>query len=394
MDRPSPALRVGIAGLGMAGSIMIPPLRQHSEAVLTAAAEPDGQLRAAFSADFECPVFASVEELVASDEVDAVYIATPHQYHRDHAVLAASHGKHVVVEKPMALTVADCDAMIEAAEAAGTVLIVGHTHGFDAPVREMRRIIDSGSVGALRMVLSFNFTDFLYRPRRPEELDTARGGGILFNQIPHQVEIIRSLTDSELLSVTATTGVFDPMRPTEGAVMAQFGFADGTAASLTYSGYDRFDSDELHGWVGEGGQSKQAGHGVTRNANRKMQSSGNEARMRADMYGYGGTLSRYLAASASPSNHPHFGFLVAVCERGDLRHTEDGIVVYADEGREVVPLPSPRPGGGRSEVIDELCDAVLRKRPPRHCGRFARQTLAASLAILESANAGRQVFLK
>lgn len=394
MDRSSPVLRVGIAGLGMAGSIMIPPLRQHSESALTAAAEPDSQLRAAFSTDFDCPVFASVEELVASDDVDAVYIATPHQYHRDHAVLAASHGKHVVVEKPMALTVADCDAMIEAAEAAGTALIVGHTHGFDAPVREMRRIIDSGSVGALRMVLSFNFTDFLYRPRRPEELDTARGGGILFNQIPHQVEIIRSLTDSELLSVTAATGVFDPMRPTEGAVMAQFGFVDGTTASLTYSGYDHFDSDELHGWIGEGGQPKQAGHGATRSTNRKMQSSGNEARMRADMYGYGGTLSRYLAASASPANHPHFGFLVAVCERGDLRHTEDGIVVYTDEGREVVPLPLPRPGGGRSEVIDELCDAVLRKRPPRHCGRFARQTLAASLAILESANAGRQVFVK
>lgn len=387
-------LRVGIAGLGMAGSIMIPSLGKHPQTVLAGAAEPSPRLRDAFAADFDCPVFETLEALVSRDDVDAVYIATPHQFHREHTILAASHGKHVVVEKPMALSLADCDAMIEAAEANGVSLLVGHTHGFDAPVRRMREIIDGGSVGALRMVLSFNFTDFLYRPRRPEELDTARGGGILFNQIPHQIETVRTLTDSDVLSVTAATGRFDASRPTEGALMAQLGFVDGTTASLTYSGYDHFDSDELHGWIGEGGQPKQQTHGRTRSANRAMQAAGSEAQMRADVYGYGGPISRHVSADAPMGNHPHFGFVVAMCERGDVRHAPEGLIVYSDGGREIIDLPEPRPGGGRWEVLDELCDAALRNLPPRHDGRFARATVAATLAILESANEGRQVFLK
>lgn len=373
---------------------MIPSLGRHPETVLAGAAEPSARLRDAFAADFDCPVFETLEALVSSDDIDAVYIATPHQFHRQHAVLAASYGKHVVVEKPMALSLADCDAMIEAAESNGVSLVVGHTHGFDAPVRRVREIIDSGLVGPLRMVLSFNFTDFLYRPRRPEELDTAKGGGILFNQIPHQIEIVRTLTDSDLRSVSAATGRFDATRPTEGAVMAQLGFADGTAASLTYSGYDHFDSDELHGWIGEGGQLKQPSHGRTRSANRAMQAAGREAQMRADVYGYGGPISRHVLADAPTANHPHFGFVVAMCERGDIRHGPEGLIIYSDDGRDVIDLPEPRSGGGRSEVLDELCGAALRNLPARHDGRFARATVAATLAILESAREGNQVFLE
>lgn len=385
-------LRVGIAGLGMAGSIMIPSIQNHPRTVLAAAAEPNLRLRDAFAADFNCPVFETLEAMVGRADVDAVYIATPHQFHREHALLAAAHGKHIIVEKPMALSLADCDAMIEAAKGRGVTLLVGHTHGFDAPVRRMREIIDSGSVGALRMILSFNFTDFLYRPRRPEELDTDRGGGILFNQIPHQIEIVRTLTDRDLISITAAVGRFDAARATEGALMAQLGFDDGLTASLTYSGYDHFDSDELHGWIGEAGQEKQPAHGRTRAANKKMQAASSEAKMRAEVYGYGGPISRLVQAQ-QVENHPHFGFLIALCERGDIRHTHEGLIVYTDDGQEIIPLPEPRTGGGRSEVLDELCDAVLANVPPRHDGYFARDTVAATLAILRSAREGRQVFL-
>lgn len=386
-------LRVGIAGLGMAGSLMIPCLVRHPDTVLAGAAEPSPRLRDAFKADYGCPVFEDLETLVRRHEIDAVYIATPHQFHREHAVLAATHGKHVIVEKPIALTLEDCDAMIASAEDNGVSLVVGHTHGFDVPVRQMREIIDRGSVGPLQMVLAFNFTDFIYRPRRPEELDTAKGGGILFNQIPHQIEIVRTLTDSPLKRVSAVTGKFDSSRPTEGALMAQLGFEDGMTASLTYSGYDHFDSDELHAWIGEGGQPKEPSHGRTRSASQVMQAAGSEAQMRADVYGYGGAISRNASTGDGVTNHPHFGFLVALCERGDIRHGAEGLIVYSDKGREIIPLPLPRPGGGRWEVLDELCNAVLRNKPPRHDGRFARATLAATLAILESANQERQVVL-
>src|SRR5690606_22843783 len=111
----------------------------------------------------------------------------------------------------------------------------------------------------LRMITSLNFTDFLYRPRRPEELDTARGGGVAYNQAPHQIDVLRVL-GGELRSLRSCTGVWDRDRPTEGAYAALLSFKDGAFATLTYSGYAHFDSDELMGWIGEMGGKKDPSH--------------------------------------------------------------------------------------------------------------------------------------
>ena len=154
----------------------------------------------------------------------------------------------------MALSLEDCDAMIEAAHRNKTALVVGHTHGFNPAIKTIRQIIDGGEVGRISMMALWNYTDFLYRPRRPEELDTSAGGGILFNQIPHQIDIVRTLNPNDVLTVRASTAVLDPARPTEGSCTALLTFANGGSASIVYSGYDRFDSDELHDWVGELGQ--------------------------------------------------------------------------------------------------------------------------------------------
>ena len=115
-------------------------------------------------------------------------------------------------------------------------------------------LIAGGAYGRLRMITALNFTDYLYRPRRPEELDTARGGGAIYNQAAHQVDVVRMLAGSRARSVRAASGAWDPARATEGAYTAFMTFDDGVAASLTYSGYAHFDSDEFCGWIGELGQ--------------------------------------------------------------------------------------------------------------------------------------------
>ena len=167
----------------------------------------------------------------------------------------------------MALTLADCDAIIAAVERANIHLIVGHTHAFDPAVRVMRRIVASGELGALGMIAAWNYTNFLYRPRRPEELDTARGGGILFNQVPHQIDMVRLIGGGRLRSVRAQANALDPARPTEGSAVAFLEFEDGAAASLVYGGYDFFDSDELHFWISERGAPKPPDqHGAARRA--------------------------------------------------------------------------------------------------------------------------------
>src|SRR6185437_14380175 len=155
-------LALGVIGLGMAGAVMVRAAARHPGVVLTAAAEPHAAPREAFGRDFNARTYADARALCEDPAVEAVYIATPHQFHAPHAVLAAQRGKHVILEKPMALTLADCDAIIEAVERHKVHLIVGHTHAFDPAVRLMREIIARGELGRLGMILSFNYTNFLY----------------------------------------------------------------------------------------------------------------------------------------------------------------------------------------------------------------------------------------
>ena len=205
-----------------------------------AAADARRENLARFAADFSARTYDDVAALASDPEVDALYIATPHQFHAANAIAAARRGKHILVEKPMALSLADCAAMIAAAR--GTrPLVVGHSHSFDAPVALARRLIESGRYGRLRMITALDYTDFLYRPRRPEELDTTQGGGAIFNQAAHQIDVARYLAGGAARSVRAMTGRWDAARPTEGAYTAFLAFAGGVAASLTYSGYAHFD---------------------------------------------------------------------------------------------------------------------------------------------------------
>jgi phthalate 4,5-cis-dihydrodiol dehydrogenase len=383
-------LRIGVVGLGMAGALMTQVIDQHPRMKLAGAAEINAELRANFSRVRSEPVVADVAELVRRNDIDAVYIATPHQFHREHAVIAAEQGKHVIVEKPMALTLDDCDAMIEAAERNGVTLIVGHTHSFAPAIARMRELIASGEIGRLAMLSMLNYTDFLYRPRRPEELDTAKGGGILFNQVPHQVDVARFLAGSEVTSVRAVTWKLDPRRPTEGCCMALLNFANGCSASVVYSGYDHFDSDELHGWIGEGGYLKKPAHGATQRSWESFADAAQEAQERSRRYGYGGSVS---LAAATPKHQPHFGTVIVTGEKGDLRQSPDGVLVYSRDGVREVALPAVTGRPGRAEVLDELFGAVVGGSSAPHDGRFARGTVAACLAILQSALQGREVFL-
>jgi len=186
-------LKLGVAGLGRGFTVMLPTLRRDPRLALVAAADARPEARAQFASDFSAKTYDSVQTLCADPAVDVVYVATPHQFHAEHAKLAVQAGKHVLVEKPMAISLGECAAMIEAASAAAVHLVVGHSHSFNAPILRARSLIESGDYGDVRMVAALNYTDFVYRPRRPEEFDTAQGGGVVFSQGAHQVDIVRIL---------------------------------------------------------------------------------------------------------------------------------------------------------------------------------------------------------
>jgi len=364
--------------------VMVRSAARHSGFRLCAAADPQAAPREAFGRDFDAKAYADIAALLADPAVEAVYIATPHQFHAAHARLAASAGKHIILEKPMALTLADCDAIMAAVADAGVHLIIGHTHAYDPPIREMRAIIASGELGRLGMIASWNYTNYLYRPRRPEELDTALGGGILFNQLPHQIDVVRLLGGGLATSVRAAAGSLDPARPTEGHAVAFLAFADGVAASLVYGGYDFFDSDEFNAWISERGSPKRPAHGAARRA---LAGRRDEAALRIAAHAYG------AREDGEPPHQPHFGLTVATCARGELRAYADGVLLYGEDGRREIALERGPRFSGRGNVLDDLWAAIRQGRKPVHDGAWGKATLEVALAIQASAQQGREIAL-
>jgi phthalate 4,5-cis-dihydrodiol dehydrogenase len=374
-------IRLGVLGLGRAFTLMLPTFLKDPRIKLVAAFDPRATARTQFEEMFDGVAHTSPDALCADSNVEWIYIATPHQMHADHVALAAKYGKSLIVEKPMAITLEDCTQMIEACARAGTHLIIGHSHSFNAPVLLARRLIDSGDFGEVRFVHAMQYTDFLYRPRRPEELDTSRGGGVVFSQAAHQIDIVRLLAGGMTTHVRATTGAWDPTRPTEGAFTAMLNFENGAFASVTYNGYGFYDTDALMEGVGELGRRKDPDtHHRTRVRLSEVTDEAQEAALKAER-NFGGRLFTPPDATA-PDAAQHFGPTLVSCEGGDLRLTPHGVQVFDRTGNHFIAADvSAVP---RAEVIDELWSVARQGKAPLHDGPWSRATLEVCLAILES----------
>ena len=266
-------------------------------------------------------------------------------------------------------------------------LIVGHSHGFDAPYRRARELIASGVYGRVHMITALNFTDFLYRPRRRRN-STRRGAAVSYSARART----RSTSCGCSPAATCARCARRPARgilpgPTEGAYSALLTFADGAFASLIYSGYAHFDSDEFCGWIGETGQPKDpARYGAARALTGRPLPREEEAALKFSR-SYGSATQTPVA----PVAHNHFGLVIASCERADLRPGPNGVIVCADNMQEFEAVAPPTVP--RAEVLDELCDAVAGVRPPTHTGQWGQATLEVCLAILASARDGGEITL-
>ena len=378
---PQP-LRFGLVGLGRAAVATLPSILRHPHTSLVAAADTRADVVDQFARQYSVRGYASIEALCTDPAVDAVYIATPTHLHTQHVLAAARAAKHVIVEKPLAITLDDAERMLEAVERAGIQMLVGQSQSYEPPVRAIRGIVQSGQLGRLGMINGWYFNDWLYRPRLPAELDTAQGGGVVFRQGAHHFDVARLIGGGRVRSVRASVGVWDPARPTEGAYTAFLEFEDGAAASLSYSGYDHFHTVEFTGQTAGGTRAADVEHAAAR---RTLAAAGDAALKR--QVGFGGRVR----SDGVPEFAAYFGLLLVSCEHGDIRQTPRGLLVYGDDRRQEIALDLRR--NGRDLMIAELYDAVCAGKPPLHNARWARATLEVSLAVLESARTHREVAL-
>ena len=386
----SDILRLGMAGLGVASTQILPPISKLPFIKITAAADTRTDAVAKFREQYKAEGYTSIEELCASPNVDAVYIATPNSLHAEHAITAAKQKKHIIVEKPMAMTLAECDAMNEAADKYGVKLLCGHTHSFDPPIRKIREIVKSGELGKLCMINTWNYNEFMYRPRMKHELAMTRG--VVLNQGPHHVDIVRLIGGGMVRSVRAMTGIWDPAREWEGSYTCYLEFEEGTPATLIYSGYGFFDTAELFNWVGEGGQHRAPETNLSvRSKLREVRSAEQEEQLKEGMR-FGGTREgEFSHVWSGERKQPFFGHTVVSCQKGDIRQTPDGLKIYGETEQREIKLPAG--SRGREAEVEELYDAVVKGRPVSHGGRWGAATLEVCLAMLESAQQRKEIML-
>ncbi|MCZ2098641.1 MAG: Gfo/Idh/MocA family oxidoreductase [Chloroflexota bacterium] len=192
MDR----LRTGVIGYGKVAHLHAQALRSLPMSEFVAVCGRSAERAQAFAQQYGAAAFTSVRDMIEQAGVQAVVICTPHPAHAGPAVEAASLGAHVLVEKPLASTLADCDAMIDAAQRAGVKLGVVSQRRFYEPVQRVRAAIDAGKIGrpVLGTVVMYGWRDEAYYRSDPWRGQwSAEGGGVLVNQAPHQLDLLQWL---------------------------------------------------------------------------------------------------------------------------------------------------------------------------------------------------------
>ncbi len=373
-------INLGVVGLGRAFSLMLPTFSRDKRFRLVAAATPGERGRAAFERDLGGRAYSDIRELCADAEVEAVYLASPHERHCEHLLQLTAAGKHCLVDKPLAINMEESLEIAAAVGRSGVKLVVGPSHSFDAPVLLARQVIESGMIGRVRQIQSLYYTDFMYRPRRPAELDTGLGGGVLFSQGVHQVDVARFLAGGRTQSVTALTGAWDADRVTEGAYSALLAFEDGVMASLSYNGYGNFDGDTLVGGVSELGFDKTGTSYIS--AKERLHASVGESEAESKRMRNLGYTDTNELLNRLPLHHEHFGLVIISCDYGDLRLGADGIEIFADQKR-VITLPAPEIP--RKEVMDEFYRCIVDDSAPLHDASWGVASMEVVTAMLESA---------
>ena len=241
-------LRVGIIGAGHFGAAHARALAEVGTARLVAACRNDEAGLAAFCGAFGCRGYRDYRDLLADPGIEAVVIAVPHHLHAEVAIAAAQAGKQIMLEKPLAPTVADCRRILAAAQAAGVALMPGHTMRFSLPFLAARAIIDRGEIGRMRFGSSRMIKLWMEPNRRDWHLDPARGGGMLFTAGIHALDRLLAYAGRRATHVSAVTatGFHDQRADDSALILLRFGdAAAGQVASIGYREGAFISGDEI-----------------------------------------------------------------------------------------------------------------------------------------------------
>ncbi len=206
MDKISKSekIKVGIIGYGVRGKEMVRNIRENDTYQIMGISEIEEESLKEIKADPEfknIEVYKDYRKLLEREEIEAVFIFTPQFTHKEIAINAFNSGKSVYCEKPLALTVKECDEIINASKKAGKVLMVGQQMRYHAHLNKMKEIIDKGEVGKPIMLWLTEFRDpFAKR----WSFDKKKSGGLLVEKNCHHFDFFNWFVDSPPIQVFAS----------------------------------------------------------------------------------------------------------------------------------------------------------------------------------------------
>ncbi len=336
---------VGIIGSGFMGRTYAETISKNCPQGCVKAVTA-GSRAAELAKDYEIDLEPSVDSLVNRDDVSAVFITTPHHLHAEESLAAAAAGKHLMIEKPMACTVADCDAIIEACQKAGVCCSIAFTQRSRKCNIKAKEIIDAGRIGQVRQMMEIAFIasgldQFPNWQADPGNL------GILFGHAVHCFDRVRWLTGAEIATVYAKCTSLEPGVEVEGTSMLVMTLTNATTVTLWSSGQmpkPSFPRADFLCWVvGEKGLIDLDAYG--------------ELRVATDG-------QWQVAETQEPIDWKGKGFLDAVRLESYTKHCRD------------------------------FFDAMLNDRQPPITGWDGRQAVAAILAAYESSKSGKEIVLQ
>lgn len=210
-------LRVGVVGVGVMGSNHARVFAELPGVQLVGVADPDPQRRELVKSILGCPAVSDLDALLQIG-VDALSIAAPTHLHRDLALAAIARGVHVMVEKPIASSVAEGREMIAAARRAGVTLMVGHVERFNPAVRAIKEAIRNEDIFSIAITRVGPF------PPRMSNV------GIVIDLAVHDIDLIRWFTDSDIVEVQ--TQLSNAVAEREDIALLQFRTASGVLAHI------------------------------------------------------------------------------------------------------------------------------------------------------------------
>jgi predicted dehydrogenase len=337
----SDPIHVGLIGCGRVAPRHAQSFAELADARLVAVADVIESRAQRFAKEHRAEAYADYRRLLERRDINAVSICTPSGMHAAMAIEAMQAGKHVIVEKPMAMNLRDADRMIATAEAMGLQLCVILQNRYNPPMQDLRRVVDEGKLGRL---LLGNATVRWYRPQEYYEDGWhgtwAMDGGALMNQSIHHIDALQWLM-GDVESVFAYTATLAHKMEAEDVGVVALRFKSGALGTI--EGSTVTYPENLEGSValfGERGSVKVGGTALNRKVIWKIE--------------------------------------------GELEHEREWLT------RDQVDPPSVY-GTSHKHVIADMLGAIRENRAPRTNGRDARKSVALVLAIYESARTGKPV---